>query len=138
MSSLSSLTSSNIDQPQQDAESEEGGRRTTIPNLASEGGTTTAGGDPSSACATGPAPSWCTTDHGIDKLDYIKGFSANIIAKSFGFLPGTPAFWTVSSAATQVVRAALLAVAMLVRFVTLSMMAMMGGHRRADFPLAEH
>jgi len=44
--------------------------------------------------------------HGIDKIDHVDGFSANVVAKFFGFLPGEPAFWTLSAAATQIVGAA--------------------------------
>ncbi|EJK51290.1 hypothetical protein THAOC_29549 [Thalassiosira oceanica] len=63
--------------------------------------------------------------HGVDKLDHVEGFSANVVARFFGFLPGPPAFWTVSAAATQVAGAGLLAVGVLARPVALSMMATM-------------
>merc|ERR1719251_644698 len=63
--------------------------------------------------------------HGIDKLEHVDGFSANVVAKFFGFLPGPPSFWTVSAAATQVVGAGLLGVGVLARPVALSMMATM-------------
>ena len=46
---------------------------------------------------------------------HIDGFSANVVAKFFGFLPGPPQFWTVSAAATQVAGAALLGVGFLSR-----------------------
>lgn len=46
--------------------------------------------------------------HGIDKLDHIDGFTANVVAKFFGFLPGEPKFWTYSAAATQIAGAGLL------------------------------
>lgn len=63
--------------------------------------------------------------HGIDKIDHVDGFSANVVAKFFGFLPGEPAFWTYSAAATQIVGAGLLAVGIISRPVALSMMATM-------------
>ena len=63
--------------------------------------------------------------HGIDKLDHVEGFSTNVVAKFFGFLPGPPQFWTISAAATQVVGAGLLGVGLLARPVALSMMATM-------------
>ena len=53
------------------------------------------------------------------------GFSANVVAKFFGFLPGPPAFWTLSAAATQIVGAVLLAVGVVSRPVALSMTATM-------------
>lgn len=63
--------------------------------------------------------------HGIDKLDHVDGFSANVVAKFFPFLPGPPSFWTISAAATQVVGAGLLAIGILARPVAFSMMATM-------------
>merc|ERR1719251_569426 len=63
--------------------------------------------------------------HGIDKLEHVDGFSANVVAKFFGFLPGPPSFWTLSAAGTQVVGAGLLGVGVLARPVALSMMATM-------------
>merc|ERR1712194_430705 len=63
--------------------------------------------------------------HGFDKLDHVDGFSANVVAKFFGFLPGDPAFWTISAAATQIVGAGLLSLGILARPVSLSMMATM-------------
>jgi len=36
--------------------------------------------------------------HGIDKLQHVEGFSTNVIAAYFPFLPGPPAFWTYLSA----------------------------------------
>merc|ERR1719269_299947 len=48
--------------------------------------------------------------HGIDKIENVDGFSANVVAKFFGFLPGPPQFWTLSAAATQIVGAGLLSV----------------------------
>merc|ERR1719149_109241 len=59
--------------------------------------------------------------HGIDKLEHIDGFSANVVAKFFGFLPGEPQFWTYTAAATQVVGAGLLGVGLFSRPVALSM-----------------
>merc|ERR1719258_437274 len=48
--------------------------------------------------------------HGFDKIQNVDGFSANVVAKFFGFLPGPPQFWTLSAAATQIVGAGLLSV----------------------------
>jgi len=63
--------------------------------------------------------------HGFDKLDHVDGFSANVVAKFFGFLPGPPAFWTVSAALTQIGGAGLLGLGILARPVAISMMATM-------------
>ena len=63
--------------------------------------------------------------HGIDKIDNVEGFSKNVVAKFFGFLPGDPAFWTLSAAGTQVAGSVLLAVGVLARPVALSMCATM-------------
>jgi uncharacterized membrane protein YphA (DoxX/SURF4 family) len=48
--------------------------------------------------------------HGFDKIQNVDGFSANVVAKFFGFLPGPPQFWTLSAAATQIIGAGLLGV----------------------------
>merc|ERR1712194_66620 len=53
------------------------------------------------------------------------GFSKNVVAKFFGFLPGDPSFWTLSAAGTQIVGSGLLAVGVLARPVALSMCATM-------------
>jgi len=53
--------------------------------------------------------------HGIDKLDHIDGFTANVVAKFFGFLPGEPKLWTYAAAATQVAGAGLLGIGLLSR-----------------------
>jgi uncharacterized membrane protein YphA (DoxX/SURF4 family) len=63
--------------------------------------------------------------HGIDKIDNVEGFSKNVVAKFFGFLPGDPSFWTLSAAGTQVAGSFLLAVGVLARPVALSMCATM-------------
>lgn len=63
--------------------------------------------------------------HGFDKIDNVEGFSKNVVAKFFGFLPGDPAFWTLSAAGTQVAGSVLLAVGVLARPVALSMCATM-------------
>merc|ERR1712037_1028644 len=63
--------------------------------------------------------------HGFDKVQNVEGFSANVVAKFFGFLPGPPQFWTLSAAATQIVGAALLSVGILSRPVAASMSATM-------------
>jgi len=60
--------------------------------------------------------------HGFDKIQNVDGFSANVVAKFFGFLPGPASFWTLSAAATQVAGAGLLSVGVLARPVALSMM----------------
>ena len=41
--------------------------------------------------------------HGLDKLQHVEGFSANVIAAYFPFLPGPPTFWTYLSAAFEIV-----------------------------------
>ena len=63
--------------------------------------------------------------HGIDKIQNLDGFSANVVAKFFGFLPGPPQFWTLSAAATQIAGAGLLGVGVLSRPVAASMMTTM-------------
>merc|ERR1711937_559222 len=62
---------------------------------------------------------------GLDKIQNVDGFSANVVAKFFGFLPGPPKFWTLSAAATQVAGAGLLTVGVLSRPVAFSMMCTM-------------
>jgi len=63
--------------------------------------------------------------HGFDKIQNVDGFSANVVAKFFGFLPGPPSFWTLSAAGTQIVGAGLLTVGVLARPVAFSMMCTM-------------
>merc|ERR1712238_138231 len=63
--------------------------------------------------------------HGFDKVKNVDGFSANVVAKFFGFLPGDPKFWTLSAAVTQIVGSGLLTVGILARPVALSMLATM-------------
>lgn len=63
--------------------------------------------------------------HGFDKVQNVEGFSANVVAKFFGFLPGPPQFWTLSAAGTQIVGAGLLSVGILSRPVAFSMMCTM-------------
>merc|ERR1712176_767927 len=63
--------------------------------------------------------------HGIDKIAHAAGFTANVVDKFFGFLPGPGKFWTLSAAGTQIVGAALLGVGVLARPVALSMAATM-------------
>merc|ERR1711937_355679 len=63
--------------------------------------------------------------HGFDKVQNVEGFSANVVAKFFGFLPGPPQFWTLSAAFTQIIGSGLLAVGVLARPVALSMCATM-------------
>ena len=52
-------------------------------------------------------------------------FSANVVAKFFGFLPGPPQFYTYAAAVTQVAGSGLLAVGVLSRPVAASMLATM-------------
>merc|ERR1712174_130238 len=63
--------------------------------------------------------------HGLDKIQNVDGFSANVVAKFFGFLPGDPSFWTYSAAATQIGGAILLAIGVFSRPVALSMLGTM-------------
>ena len=53
--------------------------------------------------------------HGLDKIVNVDGFSANVVQKFFGFLPGPAPFWTLSAAATQVVGAGFLAIGLFSR-----------------------
>jgi hypothetical protein len=61
----------------------------------------------------------------------VDGFSANVVAKFFSFLPGPPALWTLSAAATQICGAALLAIGVFSRPVAASMSATMAAARHA-------
>merc|ERR1719287_288386 len=63
--------------------------------------------------------------HGFDKIQNVDGFSANVVAKFFGFLPGPPQFWTLSAAATQIVGAGLLGLGVFARPTSLAMSATM-------------
>merc|ERR1711865_879306 len=63
--------------------------------------------------------------HGFDKVENVEGFSKNVVAKFFAFLPGDPRFWTLSAAGTQIVGSVLLSVGVLARPVALSMCATM-------------
>ena len=58
--------------------------------------------------------------HGFDKIANVDGFSMNVVAKFFGFLPGPPQFWTLGAAATQIAGAGLLAPGILSRSGTAS------------------
>ena len=64
--------------------------------------------------------------HGFDKIENVEGFSANVVAKFFGFLPGPPQFWTLSAAVTQIVGSGFLSIGLFARPVALSMLATMG------------
>merc|ERR1711869_19070 len=59
--------------------------------------------------------------HGVDKVINVDGFSANVVAKFFGFLPGDPHFWTYSAAATQILGSGLLALGVFSRPTALAM-----------------
>merc|ERR1712241_83484 len=63
--------------------------------------------------------------HGFDKVQNVDGFSANVVAKFFGFLPGPASFWTLSAAATQIVGSGLLTVGVASRPVSFAMMCTM-------------
>jgi len=63
--------------------------------------------------------------HGFDKIQNVEGFSANVVAKFFGFLPGPPQFWTLSAAATQIAGAGLLSVGVFSRPTAAAMSATM-------------
>merc|ERR1712241_514451 len=63
--------------------------------------------------------------HGFDKVQNVDGFSANVVAKYFGFLPGPPSFWALSAAATQIVGSGLLTVGVASRPVSFAMMCTM-------------
>ena len=63
--------------------------------------------------------------HGLDKIVNVDGFSANVVQKFFGFLPGPAPFWTLSAAATQVVGAGFLAIGLFSRPAAAAMTATM-------------
>merc|ERR1711924_474944 len=62
---------------------------------------------------------------GFDKIQNVDGFSANVVAKFFGFLPGPPQFWTLSAAATQIAGAGLLSIGLFSRPTAAAMSATM-------------
>jgi uncharacterized membrane protein YphA (DoxX/SURF4 family) len=62
--------------------------------------------------------------HGFDKIQNVDGFSANVVAKFFGFLPSPPQFWTYCAAATQIAEAGLVGLGVLSRPVAASVSAM--------------
>jgi len=53
--------------------------------------------------------------HGLDKLQHVEGFSTNVIAAYFPFLPGPPVFWTYLSAGFELVGSSCLVLGILVR-----------------------
>jgi len=53
--------------------------------------------------------------HGLDKLQHVEGFSTNVIAAYFPFLPGPPEFWTYLSAGFELVGSFCLVFGILVR-----------------------
>ena len=53
--------------------------------------------------------------HGIDKLQHVEGFSTNVIAAYFPFLPGPPEFWTYLSASFELGGSFCLVVGVVVR-----------------------
>ena len=55
------------------------------------------------------------------KVINVDGFSANVVAKFFGFLPGDPHFWTYSAAATQILGSGLLVLGVFSRPTALAM-----------------
>ena len=59
--------------------------------------------------------------HGIDKLERADGFSADVVAKSFGSLPGAPKLWTYAAAAAQILGSGFLGIGLFSRPAALSM-----------------
>ena len=53
--------------------------------------------------------------HGVDKLQHVEGFSTNVIAAYFPFLPGPPEFWTYLSAGFELGGSFCLVIGLLVR-----------------------
>ena len=53
--------------------------------------------------------------HGLDKLQHVEGFSNNVIAVYFPFLPGPPEFWTYLSASFEIGGSICLVLGLLVR-----------------------
>ena len=53
--------------------------------------------------------------HGLDKLEHLDGFSNNVIAVYFPFLPGPPVFWTYLSAGFEVAGSFLITVGVFTR-----------------------
>ena len=80
---------------------------------------------PTIAPAHAIPPRTAQVHHGFDKIQNVDGFSANVVAKFFGFLPGPPQFWTLSAAATQIVGAGLLGLGVFARPTSLAMSATM-------------
>ena len=59
--------------------------------------------------------------HGIDKLDNVEVFTANVVAKSFAFMPGSPKLWTYAAAAAQILGPVFLGLGLFSRPAALSM-----------------
>ena len=59
--------------------------------------------------------------HGIDKLERAEEFTANVVEKSFGFMPGGPKLWTYAAAAAQTLGAGFLGIGLFSRAASLSM-----------------
>merc|ERR1740123_350637 len=53
--------------------------------------------------------------HGLDKLQHVEGFTTNVIAAYFWFLPGPPVMWTYLSTAFELVGSFCLTVGVFVR-----------------------
>jgi len=107
---------------------ENGGRAEIIEEVSSSSDTPLALFEPiTDVCILALRLATCTLmiHHGFDKIQNVDGFSLNVVAKFFGFLPGDPSFWTLSAAGTQVVGSVLLALGILSRPVAFSMMMTM-------------
>ena len=63
--------------------------------------------------------------HGLDKLQHVEGFSTNVIAAYFPFLPGPPQFWTYLSASFEIGGSFCLVVGVFVRFAAVLLMGTM-------------
>lgn len=65
----------------------------------------------------------CTlmTHHAFDKVNNVVGFSKNVVAKFFGFLPGNQQFWSLSATRTQIVASCSLTFGFLTQLVAISM-----------------
>ena len=74
--------------------------------------------------------------HGLDKLEHVDGFSNNVIAVYFPFLPGPPAFWTYLSAAFELVGSFCVAVGLFTRLAS-ALLALRAACIAGCVPLAD-
>merc|ERR1719296_447224 len=63
--------------------------------------------------------------HGLDKIQNAAGFSAGVVGKNFGFLPGSPLMWTYIAAGMEIVAPIFLALGVFARLAAFGLMMTM-------------